>query len=75
MLVILLIIAQTVLTTVTMGIWWLSYPYFEVHVGKFRSSSFIVALILSFFLWVLIPIGILGWALGELRKKFFKVIP
>ena len=75
MLVVLLVLAQTVLTTITMTIWWLSYPYFEVQIGKFASGSFIVTFIFSFFLWIVIPIGILGWVCTELGKRLFKVIP
>ena len=75
MLVVLLVIAQTVLTTFTMAIWWVCYPYIEVQIGKWVSSSFIAVFIFSFFWWILIPVAMLGWAGAEIGKKLFKRIP
>ena len=75
MLLILYIIAQTVLTTATMVIWWLCYPFIEVHIGGWKSSNFLVVFILSFFLWIIFPIAMLGWAGAEIGKKLFKRIP
>ena len=75
MLLILYTIAQTVLTTATMVIWWIGYPYLEVQIGKWVSSSFIAVFIFSFFLWIVIPICILGWVCTELGKRLFKRIP
>ena len=74
MLLILYIIAQTVLTTSTMVVWWLCYPFIEVHIGGWRSSNFLVVFIFSFFLWIIVPVGILGWAGAEIGKKLFKRI-
>ena len=75
MLVVLLVIAQTVLTTFTMAIWWVCYPYIEVQIGGWRSSNFLVVFILSFFLWIIFPVAMLGWAGAEIGKKLFKRIP
>ena len=75
MLLILYTIAQTVLTTATMVIWWIGYPSIEVDIGGWKSNNFLVVFILSFFLWIIFPVAILGWAGAEIGKKLFKRIP
>lgn len=75
LLLIIYTIAQTFLTTFTMGIWCLSYPHFGVPFGKYTLYNGVAVFIASFFWWFIIPIEILEWALSELWKKLFKRIP